>query len=52
MTLLMQVAVEYGSLTARDTFMGLRRQIAEIGDGTLLLVAGGVAFLAFLTLRR
>jgi hypothetical protein len=52
MTFLMQVAVEYGGLTARDTFLGLRQQIAQLGTGTMLLVAGGVAFIALLTLRR
>jgi hypothetical protein len=52
MTLLMQVAVEYGTLTARDAFLGLQRRIAELGVGTLLLVAVGIAFLALLTLRR
>jgi hypothetical protein len=52
MPFLMQVAVEYGALTSNGVLLGLRRQIAEVGPGTTLLVAAGLACIALLILRR
>lgn len=49
-TVLAQVAVEYGALTARDFFLTVKQQVTAVGSGTLLI--GGATLLGLVLLLR
>jgi hypothetical protein len=51
MTMLAQVAAEYGALTARNFVLNVKQQVAALGSVTLLIF-GAVVFVLWLLLKR
>jgi hypothetical protein len=51
MMMLMQVAAEYGALTAHNFVLAVKQQVNALGSGTLV-IAGAAVLLLWLVLKR